>query len=157
MIRKFNVARNVPLMIGVLLMIACAANTDPYYKTDESVYYGFDFYVGNDVHGIRNINYLYGQLGHHNIAFLSMPGSVTTDITTMCVPDVFEISWDNESGVHYEFKVPVRSKITKNIQDKELRFVVMNDHVEGYIVTTNHKVNKKTGLRYLSEDLERFY
>ncbi len=92
MIKKFKVRRNIPIMIGFLLMIACAASADPYYKIDQSVYYGFDFYVGNDISGIKNINYVYGQLGRHNIAFLSKPGSVTTNITTMYVPDFFEIS-----------------------------------------------------------------
>jgi hypothetical protein len=104
--------------------------------------------VGKGVPKVANIRYRYGELGWRERAVMAFPGSGSRVSSTMVVPDDFEISWETQEGKRYDFKVPVRSKLPSGIKGKTVLFVIMQDHVEGYVVTP---------LPNFQEKRERFY
>ena len=53
-----------------------------------------------------------------------------------------------QDGKRYEFKVPVRSKVASDIKGKTVLFVIMQDHVEGFV---------STPLPNFKDKLDRFY
>lgn len=84
----------------------------------------------------------------YNSARCYLWGARGTVISPMSIPDEFEISWETQEGKRYEFKVPVRSKVPSDIKGKTVLFVIMQDSVEGYVVT--HLPN-------FQDKRERFY
>ncbi len=139
-------------------MISNTGCADVTYEPDEEVYHTFLLSVDSSVKEVRNLRYHYGSFG-----WLEDPreksGPVADNTASITVPDFFEISWDAENGQHYSFSIPVRSKIKAGALGKSnsVLFVIMSDHVEGYIETSTRKVNPKTGLKYYDRTRERFY
>lgn len=133
-------------LIGCVAMIgmgACSAGND-----GEKAYYGFEVKLGKSVGELHNVKYHYGDLGWRDAKIATPPGSVELVRSLMTVPETFEVSWDNEDGQHYAFTVPVRSKIAEDLNKKKVVFVIMEDHVEGYV---------STPLPNYRESRERFY
>ena len=139
--------RGLAAITGCVLMVninGCAmAETG-----DEKVYHGFSIRVGIGAPEARNIRYRYGDLGWRDAIVSAPPAGIETVRTPMVVPNDFEISWETPEGNHYEFKVPVRSKISSDIKGKTVLFEIMKDHVEGYLVTPLPNFQDKS---------ERFY
>lgn len=110
--------------------------------------HGFSIAVGKNQPTVKNVRYLYGDLGWREIKVAAPPGALSTLVATMTIPDDFAISWDTQTGQHYDFKIPVRSKMPADIKGKTILFVIMQDHVEGFVVTD---------LPNFKESRERFY
>ncbi|ANC42913.1 hypothetical protein A6P55_00145 [Pandoraea pnomenusa] len=51
----------------------------------------------------------------------------------MHVPEEFEISWETLDGRTHEAKVPVRSRLQGTVENKTIIFVIMQNHIEGYV------------------------
>lgn len=126
--------RGVAALTGSVLMAntsGCAmAGT-----STEKIYHAFAIEVGKGVPKVKNVRYLYGDLGWRESAVMAFPGSGSIIRSQMIIPDNFEISWETQEGKRYEFKVPVRSKVPSDIKGKSVLFVIMQDHVEGFVVT----------------------
>lgn len=111
------------------------------------VYHRFTIEVGRGMRPIKNLRYLYGDLGWRQTPAAEPPGALSSLSGVMLLPDEFEISWESETGQSYKFKIPVHSKLPGSVKNKTVRFVIMGDHVEGYLGARNG----------LEERFERFY
>lgn len=123
------------IMLGLLgaglmsVLDGCAA-AGPNAK----VYHGLQIEVHKSVGRANNIRYSYGD--EFVDATVSSAGSIASfeDYTApMHIPEKFEISWETQDGETHEAKVPVRSRLPGSVENKTLVFVIMSDHVEGYI------------------------
>lgn len=113
----------------------------------EKVYHWLRVEVGKGMPMVKSIRYLYGDLGWRERG--AMQAGVGDSVNSvMTIPDTFEISWETEDGKRYEFKVPVRSKVPVDIKGKKVLFVIMQDHVEGYV---------RTPLPNFQDKRDRFY
>lgn len=112
------------------------------------VYHHFAIQVGRGMRPIRNLRYLYGDLGWRENPVAAPIGTLSSLSGVMSVPEEFEVNWESETGKSYSFKIPVRSKLLGSVKDKTVRFVIMGDHVEGYL-------GRSDGLG--PDKLERFY
>lgn len=111
------------------------------------VYHTFSVGLGKGMSPVKNLRYLYGDLGWRTHSLVEPLGVLSSLSGVMSVPDVFEIGWESEAGQLFTFNVPVRSKLAKSVKDKTIRFVIMGDHIEGFLGTRDG----------LEERLERFY
>ena len=111
------------------------------------VYHRFAIEVGRGMKPVRNLRYLYGDLGWRMKPIAEPLGALSSLSGVMLVPDEFEISWETEVGQQYEFKIPVRASLPSSAKGKTVLFVIMADKVEGYLGTP-------VGLE---DKLERFY
>jgi hypothetical protein len=130
--------------LAIIILSACAGvETRPVYHT-------FAIEVGDGVAPVKNLRYLYGDIGWRESRSASPLGGHSALTGVMIIPEDFEISWESEAGQHYTFKVPVRSKLLSSVKHKTVQFVIMGDRVEGYIGT-----RPRQGIGPL--ELERFY
>jgi hypothetical protein len=81
-----------------------------------------------------NIRYTYGDefVDQTRPAAIAI-GPFTTYIAPMHIPEEFQISWETTDGAMHKAKVPVRSRLPGSIENKSVIFVIMPDHVEGYV------------------------
>jgi hypothetical protein len=114
----------------------------------EKIYHGFAIEVGDGLPAVKNVRYLYGDLGWREIKIAAPPGALSTLFLSMTIPEECQIYWETQEGKQYEFKVPVRSKVRSSIKGKTALFIIMHDHVEGYV---------STSLPNFQEKRERFY
>jgi hypothetical protein len=114
----------------------------------EKVYHGYAIEVGDGVPAVTNIKYRYGVLRWEEARIAAPPAPFTTVRAPMTIPEEFLISWDTKDGKHYDVKVPVRSKVPADIKGKTILFVIMQDHIEGFVATP---------LANFQDRLERFY
>lgn len=133
------------LMLGGVVIDAIGSVTA---HADDKERHNFGIEVDKSAGTVSNVHYLYGELGWRERAAASPGGAFATVGYVATLPDEFEISWYTKSNIYYHFKIPVRAQIKAEIKDKTVLFVIMDDHVEGFIVT--HLQN------YHSER-ERFY
>lgn len=111
------------------------------------VYHRFSIGVGTGMRPVKNLRYLYGDLGWRAHSIAEPVGALSSLSGVMSVPELFEVSWESDTGHSYTFKIPVRSKLPGSVKDKTVRFTIMDDHVEGYLGTRDG----------LEERFERFY
>lgn len=127
-----NQRRIVIGWVGVGLMNTlngCAAA-----EPDTKVRHTLRIEVHKSVGGAKNILFTYGD----EIVALKRPSAIAavpflSYTSSMKVPEEFEISWETPDGKKHEAKVPVRSQIKRSVKNKAIVFVIMQDHVEGYI------------------------
>jgi len=117
----------IVLSTGLLMTSAACVGTP---IGDEPIYHGYAVVVDKGVPPIVNLRYVYGGAKPREYALIKQPGPLIDFAGTMPVPESFEISWDDESGRHYEFHVPVRSKLPSSPKGGTIWFTVMKDHVE---------------------------
>jgi hypothetical protein len=106
------------------------------------VYHGFGLEVGSGLGVVRNMRYRYGELGWQSRP-AAKAGVGTTMRLTMEVPEEFEISWETEDGVHHEATVPVRSRLSGSIEGKLILFVIMQNEVQGFVLTSSSTYGSK--------------
>lgn len=129
-------------MITVMSLSACATlESGPVYHA-----FVLDMAKGNEP--VKNLRYRYGDIGWREKQ-TAFPGPLATYVSDMTVPEEFEIGWVSNSGKQYEFKVPVRSRLSSSVKRKTVRFVIVGDHVEGYLGVREERYGP---LKY-----ERFY
>lgn len=131
----------VAIAVGGLIasMTACAT------RDIERTYHRFSIEVGSNVSRVKNLRYLYGEIGWMNKPTAAPPGPIDSVAGVMLVPEEFEVSWESESGQSYAFMVPVRNNLPDSIKGKTIHFVIMSDRVEGYILTyADLKVSSRT-------------
>lgn len=125
------------LLGGILMSVlnGCAAA-----EQDVKVYYGLQIEVHRSVGRANNIRYTYGD-EFVNITVPSAGSIAAFESYTapMHIPEEFEISWETPDRKKHEAKVPVRNRLKGSVENKMIVFVIMFDHVEGYIgISTPH-------------------
>jgi len=129
---------------GLMSMLnGCAAA-----GANAKVRHGLEIEVHKSVGEAKNIRYTYGdelvaQVRPSAIAI----GAFMSYIAPMHIPEEFEISWETQDGKKHEAKVPVRSRLPGSVENKTIVFVIMSDHVEGYVAASTPYGEKR----------ERFY
>jgi hypothetical protein len=124
------------LLVG-FLPVSCGiafATTD-----GERVYHGFSIEVGRGLPPVSGVRFHYGDLGWLERPRATSVAPFTLVNGVMTVPEIFEVSWISEAGASYHFKVPVLSKLPASARGKKVSFVLMSDHVEGYLVTREER------------------
>ncbi|BEV71365.1 hypothetical protein THUN1379_08470 [Paludibacterium sp. THUN1379] len=109
-------------------IMGCAAGPN------DKVRHGLEIEVDKSVGKATNIRYTYGdELVDETRPVAIAIGSFTTYIARMHIPEEFHISWETSDGTKHDAKVPVRSRLSGSIENKDIVFVIMADHVEGYV------------------------
>ena len=124
--------RNILGLIGAGMMgaIVGCASAGPAAK----VYHGLQIELSKSVGQANNIRYTYGdEFVNASKPSAGSIGPLFVYVAPMRVPDEFEISWETQDGKKHEAKVPVRSRLPGSIENKSIVFVIMADHVEGYV------------------------
>lgn len=107
----------------------CAA-AGPNAKVRHELQIEVDKSVGRAV----NIRYTYGDEIVNQTRPAAIPiGAFENYTAPMHIPDEFEISWETQDGKKHEAKVPVRSRLPGSVENKTVLFVIMQDHIEGYV------------------------
>lgn len=122
-------------LLGAGLMSAiqgCAA-----MDSNAPVFHGFQIEVDKSVGRIVNITYSYGD----DFVNVKKPSAIaigpwTSYDAPMRIPDHFEASWETSDGKKHEAKVSVKSRLPSSIENKIVAFVIMKDHVEGYVLNS---------------------
>lgn len=101
---------------------------------NDKVRHGLEIEVDKSVGKAINIRYTYGDefVDQTRPAAIAI-GPFTTYIAPMHIPEEFQINWETTDGAKHEAKVPVRSRLPGSIENKSVIFVIMPDHVEGYV------------------------
>jgi len=93
--------------------------------------------VSKKVGRALNIRYTYGsEFVNETVPSAGSVAAFENYTAPMLIPDEFEISWETEDGKKHQAKVPVRSRLPGSVENKSVIFVIMPDHVEGFIGTS---------------------
>lgn len=112
------------------------------------VYHGLQIEVSKIVGQANNVRYTYGdEFVNASKPSAGSIGPMFVYVAPMRVPDEFEITWETLDGKTHGAKVPVRSRLPGSVENKNLIFVIMPDHVEGYLGVSTPSGQKR----------ERFY
>lgn len=112
------------------------------------VYHGLEIEVNKSVGHANNIRYTYGdEFINYTKPSAGSIAAFSSYTAPMHVPEEFEISWETPDGKKHEVKVPVRSRLSGSVENKTIVFVIMQDHVEGYLAVSTPYGQKR----------ERFY
>jgi hypothetical protein len=101
---------------------------------DAKVRYGLEIEVDKSIGKAVNIRYTYGDefVNQARPSAIAI-GAFVSYIAPMRIPENLEISWETPDGKRHEESVPVRSRLTSSVEGKTIVFVIMQDHIEGYI------------------------
>ena len=103
-------------------------------ETNPRVRHGLEIEVNKSLGKATSIRYTYGVEIVDQVRPVAIAiGAFTTYVASMHVPEDFRISWETADGGKHEAKVPVRSAIPGSLANKTIVFVLMQDHVQGYI------------------------
>lgn len=118
------------LGVGMMSVLSgCAAA-----GANAKVRHGLEIEVDKSVGEAKNIRYTYGdELVDQKRPSAIAIGAFMAYISPMHIPEQFAISWETLDGKQHEAKIPVRSRLHSSIKNKTIVFVIMQDHVEGYI------------------------
>ena len=138
-----------PILLGLVgaglmrVLDGCAA-AGPNAK----VYHGLQIEVDKSVGRAVNIRYTYGdEFVNETKPSARAIGPMFSYDAPMHIPEQFEISWETQDGKKHEAKVPVRSRLPGSVENKTVLFVIMQNHIEGYVTTPTPSGQKR----------ERFY
>jgi hypothetical protein len=131
---------------GVAMMMLFGAKVEAaQYKR---VRHGLEIEVDKTVGRAINIRYTYGdELVDQTRPAAIAIGAFTSYTAPMYIPEDFEISWETQDGKSHVAKVPVRSRLPGSVENKTIVFVIMSEHVEGFVGTSTPYGQKR----------ERFY
>ena len=138
--------RFVAKLINAVLMIVFV--TQSFAADKMKIRHGLQIEVDKSVGRITNITYTYGDefvKATKPSAGVVVPMFVY--ISSMTVPEYFEISWETRDGKKHETKVPVKSQLNTTVEDKKIVFVIMPNDVEAFIATSTP----------FGEERERFF
>ncbi len=141
-----NLRRGILLLIGtgILSAVTGCATAEPSAK----VYHRFQLEVHKSAVQLNNIRFTYGDDFVGTVVPSARAIASFEDYSApMRIPEEFDISWETRDGKKHEANVPVRSRLPGSIENKSIVFVIMADHVEGYV-----GVSTPTG-----QKRERFY
>lgn len=128
----------------MMMLFGVKAGASPYKK----VRHGFEIEVDRTVGRAINIRYTYGdELVDQTRPSAIAIGAFTSYTAPMHIPEDFEISWETQDGKNHAAKVPVRSRLLSSVENKTIVFVIMSEHVEGFVGTPTPYGQKR----------ERFY
>lgn len=118
------------LLAACLAMSSCAMAAGP----DARIRHGLEIEVSASVGRATNIHFTYGDEFIDSVRPAAIAiGPFMTFVSDMRIPETFSVSWDDRDGAHHAATVPVRSRLPGSIENKTLVFVIMPDHVEGYV------------------------
>jgi len=101
---------------------------------NEKVRHGLEIEVDKSVGRAVNIRYTYGDEFVNSTKPSAIAiGPMFTYIAPMRIPEEFEISWETQDGKQHEATVPVRGRLPGSVENKTVLFVIMQDHIEGYV------------------------
>lgn len=127
-----SLRRNILRLIGVGMMSAitgCAAA-----GPESKVYHRFQLEVHKSAVQVSNVRFTYGDDFVDTVVPVARAIASFEDYSApMRVPDEFHISWETQDGKKHEEKVPVRHRVPGSLENKSIIFVIMPDHMEGYI------------------------
>jgi len=111
----------------------------------DKVYHTLEILVDKSVGKAFNIKYTYGE---EFIDYIKpSAGSVTpfsSYTAPMRIPDEFKISWETQDRQKHEARVPVLSKLPDSVKNQTILFVIMPDHVEGFVAVSTPSGPRKT-------------
>lgn len=98
------------------------------------VRHGLQIEVHKSVGRADNIRYTYGdEFVDATKPSAGSIGPMFVYIAPMHIPEEFAITWETPDGKKHEAKVPVYSRLPDSVRNKSVIFVIMQDHVEGYV------------------------
>nr|WP_143029100.1 hypothetical protein [Massilia sp. PDC64] len=101
---------------------------------NDRVRYALEIEVDKSLGKTTNIRYIYGDELVDQVRPIAIAiAPFTSYIATMHIPEEFQISWETIDDAKHEAEVPVRSRLLSSIEHKSIVFVIMPDHVEGYV------------------------
>lgn len=117
-------------------------------EPNAKVRHGLEIEVDKSVGRAVNIRYTYGdEFVNETKPSARAIGPMFSYVAPMHIPEEFEISWETQDGKKHTAKVPVRSRLPGSVADKTVLFVIMQDHIEGYVAISTPYGQKR----------ERFY
>ena len=143
MLNKNRVLSLIITFMAGLVMVTLTACAAP--NPLEPVRHGFELGVDKSAGKVSKLHYHYGVI-ENEVPSKSFPWRMV-EIEDMTIPEYFEASWESENGVKHEVKVPVRGHLPSSVKNNNVRFVIMQDTVEAYLV---HSTD-------FGEDKKRFY
>lgn len=133
-----NLRRSMLELIGagIISAILGCASAEPSAK----VYHRLQIEVHKTTVQLKNIRFTYGDDFVDSLVPSARAIGAFEDYSApMRIPDEFDIRWETQDGKKHEAKVPVRSRLPDSIENKSIIFVIMPDHVEGFIgVSTSY-------------------
>lgn len=127
-----NLRRSILRLIGggMMSVLAGCAVAGPNSK----VLHELQIEVNKSVGRALNIRYTYGsEFVNEAVPSAGSVAAFENYTALMLIPDEFEISWETQDGKKHQAKVPVRSRLPGSVENKSVIFVIMPDHVEGYV------------------------
>lgn len=98
------------------------------------VYHSLQVEVHKSVGRAKNIRFTYGdEFVNETVPSAGSIAAFENYTAPMHVPEEFEISWETLDGRTHEAKVPVRSRLQGTVENKTIIFVIMQNHIEGYV------------------------
>jgi len=143
MLNKNRVLSLIITFMAGLVMVTLTACATP--NPLEPIRHGFELEVDKTAGKVSKLHYHYGVY-ENVITSTAFPWS-TIKGADIPVPEYFEVSWESEDGIKHEAKVPVRGHLPSSVKNNNVRFVIMQDTVEAYLV---HSTD-------FGEDKKRFY
>jgi len=126
------------IMLGLLgaglmsVLDGCAAT-----GSNAKIRHGLEIEVDKSVGRVVNIRYTYGnEFVNATKPSAGSIGPMFVYIAPMTIPEEFEIHWETQDGKKHDAKVPVRSRLPGSVENKSIVFVIMQDHVEGYVAVS---------------------
>jgi hypothetical protein len=129
---ELNLRRSILGLIGAgtISLLTGFAMAEPNSK----VYHGLQIEVNKSVGMVLNIRYTYGSaFVNETLPSAGSFAAFENYTAPMLIPDEFEISWETQDGKKHQANVPVRSRLPGSVENKSVIFVIMPDHVEGYV------------------------
>ena len=127
-----SLRRSILALIGAGMISAitsCAA-----VEPGARVYHRFQLEVHKSAIRLYNIRFTYGDDFVETVVPSARAVRSFEDYSAkMRVPEEFDIRWETQDGEKHEAKVPVRSRLIGPVENKSIVFIIMADHVEGYI------------------------
>lgn len=113
---------------------------------EDRIYHTLQIEVDKSVGLATNIRYTYGtELVDQYITERGWIGGPFENYTApMLIPEKFNISWETLDGKKHEENIPLLSKLPGSVKNKTILFVIMNDHVEGFIAISTPYGPQKT-------------
>ncbi|MHA4866187.1 hypothetical protein ACXZ1M_00620 [Duganella sp. PWIR1] len=101
---------------------------------NDKVYHGLQIEVHRSVGKVFNVRYTYGEaIVNETVPSAGSVAAFENYSAPMRIPEEFQISWETQDEKKHEAKVPVYSRFSGSIDNKSIIFVIMSDHVEGYV------------------------